>query len=115
FVRISVWSDTGGHACAVNGAGQLYCWGYNAYGQLGDGTTTDRSVPTLVALGASATAFGNPNLSSKVVAFSTGQYHTAAVHASGSVSGWGQGGNGRLGDGRNDGQLSPVGASTTPK
>jgi alpha-tubulin suppressor-like RCC1 family protein len=104
-----------GHACAINSGGQLYCWGYNAYGQVGDGTTTDRSVPTLVALGASATALGNPDLSSKVVAVSTGQFHTVLAHAGGSVSGFGQGGNGRLGNGRNDGQLAPVAASTAPK
>ena len=37
-----------GHACAIADA-QLYCWGYNASGQLGDGTTTTRTVPTLVS------------------------------------------------------------------
>jgi alpha-tubulin suppressor-like RCC1 family protein len=115
FTRISVWSDVTGHACALTAAGQLSCWGSNAYGQLGDGTTTDRAVPTPVALGAVATAFGNPDLSSGVVAVSTGQFHTAAVHKNGSISGWGQGGNGRLGDGRNDGQTSPVAAGTSPK
>jgi alpha-tubulin suppressor-like RCC1 family protein len=111
FVRISAFSDVTGHVCAVNTGGQAYCWGSNTYGQLGDGTTTDRAAPTLVQLGASATSFGNPDLSSKVVAISTGQYHTVAAHAAGSVSGWGQGGNGRLGDGRNDGQTAPVAAA----
>jgi hypothetical protein len=28
--------------------GAAYCWGYNFYGQVGDGSTTDRSVPTRV-------------------------------------------------------------------
>jgi alpha-tubulin suppressor-like RCC1 family protein len=36
------------HVCIV-AAQQLYCWGSNAYGQLGVGDTADRSVPTLVA------------------------------------------------------------------
>ncbi len=34
--------------CAVREDGSLYCWGYNGYGQLGDGTTTSRSNPTRV-------------------------------------------------------------------
>ena len=28
--------------------GELYCWGYNSYGNLGDGTTTTRSSPTQI-------------------------------------------------------------------
>lgn len=38
----------GGHACAVRKDGSLWCWGRNSYGQLGDGTTQNRSTPTRV-------------------------------------------------------------------
>lgn len=34
--------------CGVTLNGRLYCWGNNIEGQLGDGSTTDRWVPTLV-------------------------------------------------------------------
>ena len=38
----------GGFTCAVDMDGKVWCWGRNEYGQLGDGTTVNRTVPTRV-------------------------------------------------------------------
>jgi alpha-tubulin suppressor-like RCC1 family protein len=38
----------GYHRCARQTNGRLRCWGWNGYGQLGDGTTTDRLSPVPV-------------------------------------------------------------------
>jgi hypothetical protein len=44
-----VFDNWGGHTCVRKRDGSVWCWGSNAYGQLGDGTTESRSVPTQVS------------------------------------------------------------------
>lgn len=39
------YSTNYGMSCAILSTGATKCWGYNGYGQLGDGTTTQRSTP----------------------------------------------------------------------
>jgi hypothetical protein len=78
-----------GHTCALLAStGGVQCWGQNTYGQLGDGTTTDRLVPTSVV-----------GLSSSVAAIAAGPANTCALLASGGVQCWGSNGNGQVGDG----------------
>jgi alpha-tubulin suppressor-like RCC1 family protein len=54
-VRISMIAASGGeraasshHVLALDEDGQVWSWGYNAYGQLGDNSVTSRSIPTLI-------------------------------------------------------------------
>ncbi len=46
----------GAHTCAVTIDGAAYCWGVNPDGRLGDGTTSNRDVPTAVVTGQIAAA-----------------------------------------------------------
>lgn len=49
--EVNVFTGGGDHACALDSAGQAFCWGSNDYGQLGNGTLTDSPTPTAVAGG----------------------------------------------------------------
>ena len=87
------------HTCAILDDGSLKCWGDNSHGQLGDGSTTDRTSPVQVDLGAGNTA----------VSISAGHSHTCAILQDGTLKCWGQDSNGQVGDGgTNSDQSSPV-------
>jgi alpha-tubulin suppressor-like RCC1 family protein len=92
------------HTCvnAVTPAGNTYCWGNNAFGQLGDGTATARNVPTLVAT-------GGPTF----VQLSAGAFHTCGLTAGGAAYCWGQNTSGQLGNGGTGNSLAPVAVSTS--
>jgi len=77
--------------CAILSGGKLKCWGYNSYGQVGDGSTKDRRRPTQVT-----------GLTSGVRNVSVGYYHTCAVVKSGKVKCWGHNNYGQLGNGSMD-------------
>lgn len=83
-------SAGGNHTVALRADGSLYAWGWNRQGQLGDGSNTDRTVPTLV----SSTGVKLPW---KQVA--AGELHTLAIDSDGVIWAWGYNQNGQLGDG----------------
>ena len=64
------------HTCAMTADGGVYCWGYNFYGQLGDGTSFQRNAP--VAVSTSGALAGK-----KVVQITAGVYHTCALTSDG--------------------------------
>lgn len=49
FRQVISGGDGSGHTCGVTTSHVGYCWGRNNFGQLGDGTTTDRPTPVPVA------------------------------------------------------------------
>ena len=104
FVNTGVSRVFGGynHTCATK-AGQLYCWGRNDQGQLGDGSTTDSSLPVKPG-GAFASAVA-------MDAVTLGESHTCATHFNDSfkIYCWGDDSYGQLGNGgQNTDSLTPV-------
>lgn len=77
------------HSCALSDDGQMFCWGWNEYGQLGNGTMVDASVPVRVT-GA---------LSSKVITDIGGSGNTSCAIAEGKIYCWGLNNRGVVGVG----------------
>ena len=91
--RVGTASDwqsvtTGGwHSCALDVAGQAFCWGHNTFGELGDGTTRTRSAPVRVYGGATW------------LQLSSAWAQTCGVTQTGRMLCWGFNRQGQLGDG----------------
>lgn len=90
------------HTCADGSNGNVYCWGYNGSGRLGDGTQTHRAVPTVVRRPAGVTLSG----------VSLGTLHTCAIGSNGKVYCWGDNQVGQLGDSTTTNRWLPVLAKT---
>jgi alpha-tubulin suppressor-like RCC1 family protein len=87
--------SVGAYSLAVLADGTVRAWGDNAYGQLGDGTVTDRLTP--VTAGSL----------SEVVSVAAGRRHSLAVRSDGSLWTWGANQFGQLGDGTTTASLVP--------
>jgi alpha-tubulin suppressor-like RCC1 family protein len=86
------------HNLALTSTGTVLAWGFNKYGQLGDGTTKNRRTPVQVKL---------PK-GTKVTAISTGCNHSLAVTSTGRLYAWGFNKYGQLGDGTTKNRHTPV-------
>ena len=85
-VQVAVGNST---VCAVTASGGVQCWGSNYGGKLGNGSTSDSSLPVAVV-----------GLPGPVTAVSIGFSHVCAQTASGGVVCWGDDNQGQLGDQR---------------
>ena len=78
----------GSHSAVITESGDLYTWGANAYGQLGDGTDTNRLKPVKILSGVSQVSLGGS--------------HSAALTESGDLYTWGNNESGQVGNGMHD-------------
>lgn len=84
------------HTCALTTNGGVRCWGFAMYGQLGDGTTTDRPAPA------------KTDVLTGVQAIASGGQHVCALMTTGAVKCWGDNESGQLGDGSTANRSTPV-------
>jgi len=87
----------GMHTCAIDVLSDLFCWGLNAFGQLGLGHQTNKSTPTKVN-------FEN----SDVIEVSLGTLHSCVINNLSQVLCWGSNQQGQLGDGTNTLRKTPT-------
>ena len=80
------------HSLALTADGRVLAWGYNGYGQLGDGSTANSNLPRVVI---HDSYFPLQNM----VAIAAGDNHSLALHRDGQVYSWGRNDNGQFGMG----------------
>ena len=95
--NVSAVAAGGVHTVALKSDGTLWAWGDNRYGQLGDGTTEDKTVPKQIG--------SETNWWSAIAA---GDEHTVAVRSDGTLWAWGDNEFSQLGDGNTEDEMVPA-------
>ena len=83
------------HSLALHSDGTLWAWGFNGYGQLGDGTNTNSDYPKQIGS------------ESSWALIAAGYFHNFALKSDGTLWAWGNNLSGQLGDGTNTNSVSP--------
>lgn len=96
IIAVSAGSN---HSLALDEYGNVWAWGRNNWGQLGDNSNVTRYTPVRT---------DNSLMSYKIVAISAGQYHSMALDETGDVWTWGSNNSGQLGDNTNTERYVPV-------
>jgi len=91
WASVSTGSSSGAYTVAIKTDGTLWAWGSNYRGQLGDGTTTDRTSPVQVGTDANWESVSD-SMNANV----------AAIKTDGTLWTWGGNSSGQLGDGTSD-------------
>jgi len=94
------------HTIALASDGTVYTWGFNAVGQLGNGSVTDSNFP--VAVDTSGVLSGKT-----ITQVAAGYYHSIALASDGTVYTWGRNNFGQLGNGNNTNSNVPVAVNTS--
>ncbi|WP_395753441.1 cadherin-like beta sandwich domain-containing protein [Prosthecobacter sp.] len=95
------------HNLSLCSDGTIAAWGYNFYGQLGNNSSADSSIPVAV------TTAGTPLAGKTVVAVSAGTYHSLALCSDGTLLTWGANFYRQLGNASSTSSSVPVAVSTT--
>jgi alpha-tubulin suppressor-like RCC1 family protein len=86
FSSVVAIAAGGAHSLALEQNGQVWAWGGNAFGQLGDGFTIDTWLPVM------------PRFMQEVTAIAAGFGHSLVVRRDRTVRAWGANSSGQLGD-----------------
>ena len=100
--RIATGSD---HTCAVTTDNQVYCWGRNSNGELGNGSTADSNVPVAVSMPGTLAGKAIKRLSG-------GSYRTCAIAYDNQVYCWGNNDHGQFGNNSTTSSRTPVATSS---
>lgn len=96
IISVGLSNGSNHSGCAIKSDDTVWCWGSNSYGNLGDGSTTQRIVPTAISGGGSWRLI------------EAGNMHTCGIKSDDTAWCWGYNSEGQLNDGTTTQRTSPT-------